>query len=310
MNKELCKITGTFIDEITCDIGSQNWSADDWRRDFDAMQYIGIDTVVIIRGGYLKQAIFPSEVVGNGDDPDLAQIFLDEAAKRNMRLFFGTYNSGWEGPADAPVSEEIKLNCRFIDEVMSRYGGHPAFYGWYICHEFCKYEVGVNELFKEVATYSKEKTDGMPTLISPYYPSKVIFGGREGSLSPDEFKASWQGLLSGLGGLVDIMAFQDGTAPVDKLPGYLAAAKSLGEEFGIELWNNIETFDRGMSYRFPPRDIRVLTKALSVAYPYVSKTITFEFSHFMSLNSCFPGASNLYRRYCETVLGKSAPDSF
>lgn len=305
MSKEICKITGTFIDEITCDIGSQNWSADDWRRDFDAMAYIGIDTVIIIRGGYLQQAVFPSEVVGNNDDPDFARVFLDESARHGMRLFFGTYNSGRDQTQDSLLNEEIDLNCRFIDEVVSRYGGHPAFYGWYICHEFCRYEKGVNELFRQVATYAKEKSDGIPTLISPYYPSRVLFGFK--GLAPDAFKASWQNLLSGLGGLVDIMAFQDGTAPLEELPQYLAAAKSLSEEFGIELWNNVETFDREKSYNFPPRDIRTLRKALSVAYPYVNKTITFEFSHFMSPNSCFPGAANLYKRYCETIIDKAAP---
>jgi hypothetical protein len=29
------------------------------------------------------------------------------------------------------------------------------------------------------------------------------------------------------------------------------------------------------------------------------KAITFEFSHFMSPNSCYPQAGNLYRRYCD-----------
>ena len=82
MSDDVAKITGTFIDEITWDIGSQNWSEDDWKRDFEAMSFIGIDTVIIIRGGLKDQAVFPSEVVGNIGYPDLAQLFLDEAAKQ------------------------------------------------------------------------------------------------------------------------------------------------------------------------------------------------------------------------------------
>jgi beta-xylosidase len=31
----------------------------------------------------------------------------------------------------------------------------------------------------------------------------------------------------------------------------------------------------------------------------VEKIITFEFSHFMSPNSCWPAARNLFKRYCE-----------
>lgn len=46
MISNMGRITGTFLDEITWDIGSQNWSADDWSRDFEAMAFIGIDTVI------------------------------------------------------------------------------------------------------------------------------------------------------------------------------------------------------------------------------------------------------------------------
>ena len=101
---------------------------------------------------------------------------------------------------------------------------------------------------------------------------------------------------------IDIMAFQDGMVPQGELADYLSAAQEFSSDLGIELWNNVETFQRGLSYDFPPRDIRVLTKRLKIAEPFVTKHITFEFSHFMSPNST--GAPNLYRRYCETVLGE------
>ena len=45
-------ITGTFIDEISHDIPHQNWSAKEWEQDFIHMKNMGIDTVILIRGGY------------------------------------------------------------------------------------------------------------------------------------------------------------------------------------------------------------------------------------------------------------------
>ena len=51
-------ITGTFIDEITADIPSANWSHDDWRRELDIMKLFGIDTVIIIRGGLGRRVTF------------------------------------------------------------------------------------------------------------------------------------------------------------------------------------------------------------------------------------------------------------
>ena len=302
----MASITGTFIDEITVDIGSQNWSEQDWERDFDAMAFIGIDTVIIIRGGLRHQAVFPSEVVGNPKDPDLAQVFLDQAAKHKMRLFFGAYDTGtlYAG-GGIDVDEELSMNTRFVDEVMSRYGGHPALGGWYITHEVCGNERGINSLYTGLASYLKKITPSLPILISPFYPSKFLL--RDQALSPDQFLESWRELLQGLGGLIDIMAFQDGTCDVAELPDYLPAVKALSEECGIESWNNVETFDRQKSYNFPPRDIRALRERLEIADPYVTKQITFEFSHFMSPNSCFPGAANLYRRYCEVMLGRKSP---
>lgn len=306
MFKESGKITGTFIDEITWDIGSQNWSADDWKHDFEAMSYIGIDTVIIIRGGLRDQAIFPSEAIGNTTDPDLALLFLNEAEKHNMRLFFGTYDSAlWASGGEKEIGNEIDLNRHFLDEVLTRYGGHPALKGWYITQEVCSNYPGVKTLFLELTNYLKEKTPDLPILISPFYPGKML--AKEFQLSPEQFGQSWNEVLDGLTGLIDIMAFQDGTATNDEFEEFAAKAKRLGEKFGIEFWNNVETFDRSLSYHFPPRDIRVLRKRLETAEPYANKHITFEFPHFMSPNSSVPGAANLYRRYCETVLGIKSP---
>ena len=52
------RITGTFLDEITHDIPSQNWGPDEWAADFDVMGRIGIDTVILIRAGYRDRAVF------------------------------------------------------------------------------------------------------------------------------------------------------------------------------------------------------------------------------------------------------------
>ena len=52
------RITGTFLDEITVDIMSNNWGPEEWAKDFRAMKYIGIDTVIIIRSGFENKCIF------------------------------------------------------------------------------------------------------------------------------------------------------------------------------------------------------------------------------------------------------------
>jgi hypothetical protein len=69
---------------------------------------------------------------------------------------------------------------------------------------------------------------------------------------------------------------------------------------GMHPWSNLETFDRDMPFKFPPNDWQKLWWKLTAAETAgVEKIITFEFSHFMSPQSCWPGAANLFKRYCE-----------
>jgi hypothetical protein len=297
MEGKLLPITGTFLDEITCDIPSQNWGQEEWRADFDAMQAVGIDTVIITRGGFKKRTVFPSGVIGTNQGPDLAKLFLEEASARNMKLYFGNYDS-WEWTENGSWKEEIEINRHFMREIHERYGSFPSFTGWYLSHETSHRRLHFRELYRELSEHAKKLTPGKPVLISPYYPSRKIY--KEEGLKPAEFADNWREMLRGIA-TIDYAAFQDGTAPLEELEAYLAAAKSVMGELGIELWNNVETFTRDMPIKFPPIDFRELREKLTVAGRYATKNITFEFSHFMSPNSCYPAARNLYKRYREYI---------
>lgn len=288
-------ITGTFLNEVTFDIPSQNWGPVEWAADFDAMREIGIDTVIIIKGGLRKETLFPSKVIGTSTPFDLARVFLDEAEKRGMNLFFGTYDS-WEWARNGTWKEEIALNLRFMDEVWQRYGEHGAFAGWYLTHETSHRRFHFREIYQDISEHAKILTPDKPVLISPFYPAKKIYG--DDALTPEEFCDNWLQMLDGIT-TIDYAAFQDGTAALDELPAYLTQAKRVMDELDITLWNNVETFTRDMPIKFPPIDFRELQEKLVVATGIVKKNITFEFSHFMSPNSCYPAARNLYRRYCE-----------
>lgn len=91
-------ITGTFIDEITYDIPSSNWTLEQWRKDLDYMQEIGIDTVIFIRGGFEDKSVFPSKVLGTSYADDLAGFIFEETSQRNMDVFFWNvhFQSGLE----------------------------------------------------------------------------------------------------------------------------------------------------------------------------------------------------------------------
>jgi hypothetical protein len=295
----MIKLKGTFLDEITHDIPSQNWSREDWARDFDAMKAVGIDTVILIRAGYRQQATFASKVLKKEMDilpvyTDLVELFLDEAERCDMDFYFGLYDSGtyW---VHKDYRTEIDINKDFCDEVVQQYGHKKAFRGWYFSHEIGRYEKGVMDVYEEMAAYLK-KLKQQPILISPYVQGIKQFAYE--SITIDDHAREWREIFKHLQGTIDVVAFQDGQVGYDELSDYLHIHKSLADEFGIESWSNVESFDRDMPIKFPPIPFKNLRfKMEQAAKAGIEHMITFEFSHFMSPNSMYHSAHGLYKQY-------------
>jgi len=298
----MIQLTGTFLDEISHDIPSQNWGPDEWARDFDAMHAVGIDTVILIRAGYRKKVTFDSKVLRErvGTLPaygDLVDLFLHEAERCGMTLFFGTYDAGayWD---DGDYNVEVELNKPFCAEVIARYGHRKAFSGWYISHEISTHNEGMMAVYRDLATHLRRLKD-LPILMSPFIKGKHQFG--TDALTLDAHAQQWTEVFAALEGHVDICAFQDGNVPLEALPAYLALNRELAAAHGIRSWSNVESFGREVHIKFPPADIRALRfKMEQAAQAGMEKLITFEFSHFLSPNATvFPSARTLHARYAE-----------
>jgi hypothetical protein len=294
-------ITGTFLDEITHDIPYSNWGPEEWDADFAAMRAVGIDTVILIRAGYRDRATFESNVLKKLHphlivQMDLVQLFLDLAQKNGMKFYFGTYDSGnyWHS---GQYQKESDLNRAFCDEVIARYGAHPAFQGWYISHEINAFDEGVMKIYEELARHLTGLKK-LPVLISPYIRGPKQFPDQ--AITLGEHEKEWAQVFARIKGLVDIVAFQDGNVEYDKLHDFLRVNATLARANGLTCWSNVESFDRDMPIKFPPigwPKLRFKVDAARAAG--VDKLITFEFSHFMSPNSIYPAAHHLYRRYRE-----------
>lgn len=295
----MLKITGTFLDEITYDIPSQNWGDEEWDRDFAAMKEIGIDTVIIIRAGLRNQCIFASKVLNIETEQDLAKLFLEKAEKYGMKLFFGLYDStNW---LKGFWKDEVDINLKFIDEVWAKYGHYKSFYGWYFVHEVGRDELNIDKIYGYLGEKCKKITPEKPILISPFFAGEKF--SIADSLTPEQHASQWHQILSRLK-YIDIVAYQDGPTPTNKLSEYWRMTKEVFKQYKMKLWCNCETFTRDMPIKFPPADIREILARLKAAEPYAEKAITFEFSHFMSPNSMWESARNLYKRYKESAFGK------
>ena len=289
-------ISATFIDEITYDIPSSNWTREEWAKDLDNMKEVGIDTVIFIRGGFYNKAIFPSKHFPHlkDENDDFAGFILEEAEKRDMSVFFGLYISTltWN---DGDAKTEIEKNKLFVSEVIQRYARFKSFKGWYIPHEVGNDVFNITEVLYGLGKICKDKTPDKPILISPFFYSSVMV--KEGALSPEESFEEWDKILSKSGGYIDYCAFQDGSAPFDQMEEYFESAKRVCDKYGIELWSNVEGLDRDIPKVFAPINFDVLKAKIRKVRPYVKKYITFEFSHFLSPQSIYPAARNLNKLY-------------
>jgi hypothetical protein len=293
------RITGTFIDEITHDIPSQNWREQEWRKEFELYSRIGIDTVVIIRAGYQNKCIFPAKSVPDllPVYEDLGEMFFSLADEFGLSVFLGTFDSGkywWM----RSWWKEVDLNKAFLDEAVERYGHHKSFAGWYLCHETSKNDAHIIELFNAIGGHCKSLKP-LPVLISPFPQGAKQPGG--GVMSLDDSMDHWNVIFEATKGAFDICAFQDGQIHYQELPRFLEAVKDLGNRHEVTIWSNLESFDRDMPIKFPPADWRYLRFKLEAAAQVAEKVITFEFPHFMSPHSCYPAAHGLFQRYSDFV---------
>ncbi len=289
-------IKGTFIDEITYDIKDQKWTFENWAKDLDNMKAVGIDTVIFIRGFFCDKAIFPSKLLSNKDGViDLADFILKECEKRDMKVFFGMYikNLTWD---DGDSENEIKMNDIFTDEVIERYSKYKSFYGWYIPHEVGNDVLNITDIFYSLSKMCKEKTPDKKVLISPFFYTNVLVEKDE--ISPIDTFAEWDKIFTKSGNNIDYCAFQDGSSPEEHIGEYFKYVKKACDKHGIELWANVESFERSGDY-FESLDVETLDYHINIVKPYVSNIITFEFSHFMSPQADSIKARKLYEDYKE-----------
>ena len=72
-----------------------------------------------------------------------------------------------------------------------------------------------------------------------------------------------------------------------------------GIMYKMTLWTNVEGFERDPRFMYYPIPFELLQAKLEMSKKYVEKSIMFEFSHFLSPQSIYPSAQNLYNLYVD-----------
>lgn len=299
------QITGTFLDEISHDIPHQNWGPKEWEQDFKYMKSIGIDTVIMIRCGYRKFITWPCEyLMSKGcykPSMDTLELFMSLADKYDMTFYLGLYDSGvyWD---TGKMDYEVESNKYVVDEFAKKYMHHKSFGGWYISTEISRNNTGCAECIRDLAKLCKDHAK-VPTFISPWIDGKKAVEAGSGQstkegISVSEHEKEWNDIFSGIHDYVNAVAFQDGHIDYDELDTFFNVNKKLADKWGMQCWTNAESFDRDMPIDFLPIKFDKLRMKLEAAKRCnYDKAITFEFSHFMSPQSAYHQAGNLYNRY-------------
>ena len=216
-------ISATFIDEISYDVPSSNWTNEEWAKDLDNMKEVGIDTLVFIRGWFYGRCIYPSKVLPTmkKDDEDFLGFILEEAEKRQMKVFVGLYISTvtWN---DGNYQTEIEKNKLFIREVLERYGKSKAFVGWYIPHETGGNSYNIKYVMDGLCELCKQYSPEKKIFVSPFFRAR---GTSAVVYSPERTFEEWNNIFADCGKYIDYCAVQDGSAKPDELGGYLKEMK-------------------------------------------------------------------------------------
>ncbi len=290
-------IKATYIDELTYDMPAINWSNEQWVKEFDFMQEVGIDTIVLTKGWFDSRCLYPSKIFPSlkKDGEDFLGLILSEAQKRNIAVFIGGYMSStsWNSLG---VEEELEKNERFADEVIDRYGHFGSFKGWHIPHEVCS-SGNISQLLTGLCSIYKSKTPDKLIMYSAKFRSTLT---SYSDYTPERTVREWNIILDESAKYIDILTFQDGTVNVNKYQEYIKSAKIICDKHNIKLWANVEMFERDVRKMYFPINFDLLRKKIEIANDYVENYITYEFSRFLSPQSIFESAKKLnclYKKY-------------
>ncbi len=319
-NAVLKPITGTFVNMLISDTGIVNGGLKEWEQDFRMMKAIGMDQLFIIRTeteecGVRLSAEDPRSTTWPEDENLLDMVFR-LGDQYGMTVYLG-------GPAGitnlhlGDWQKEVDDNKRYYDRTVARYAHHPCFKGLYVSLEALPWHFNFLDICTEVLRYMRANFPDKKTFMSPSFRGPL--GNMKTQYTPDQWIDIYgRYFFERVAGLLDYCAPQDkiaapachcGEIEDNGLAEWYVKVGKLFDRCGIELWSNIETFQRPFpGHGEPPAvfrqsDYRTLYMKLAEASPLVKRIITYEFFSCMSPNTEWGSARRLLARYLE-MLGQ------
>ncbi|MFH1740314.1 MAG: DUF4434 domain-containing protein [bacterium] len=293
--------------------GDRTRPKDDWLRELDAMQAVGMNTLLFNGTQHHLEwlTIHPEE--------DRLDWLLGEMDRRGMQAILETY-TGHLWYADWDKQREIGGNQEVISELWSRYRKHGSFRTFYIGYEIYlvwrEQSCWIRDLYAAIVDLCRKDAPGTKVIISPFFildDQKRL--GNFQYAEPEEYAAWWTETLRLSG--IDIIALQDSGEhlsfyTVEQRRPFLAAVQWACAKTGKEFWVNVETGhlqcegwedylrDYNCSVNDPktqeawcavPQDM--LEAKLRLAAQYGTRIITWGYQQYFSPSEAWTGNTNL-----------------
>ena len=252
------------------------FSAADWRALVRDMHTLGMDTLVLLSTALRGAAYFPFE--GFARPPHLAcdnaiEAILDEAELLGQAVYLGV---GFYGDSDSVANSTdpaiVATALRAMEQLVTLYGHHRSFAGWYIADEWCIWE-HFDERFityiNTVCTEAKRLNPSHRVIVAPF--------GTHCLQADDTLTAQIARIDA------DAIAYQDELGvkkmPLEQLASRFEALARAHEKAGrSSLWVDTEIFTfAGDVYRSAllPAPFERVKAQLEAVSPYVEKVIAY-----------------------------------
>ena len=317
-NAQLKPITGSFVNMLITDTGITNSGLKEWEQDFRMMKAIGMDHLFVIlteyeQGGICRSGEDPRSTTGPEDECLLDMVFR-LADKYDMTLFLG----GPLGITNLHLGDwkkEVDDNKRYYDHAVAKYAGHKCFKGLYVTLEALPWHFNFLDICTGILKFMRADFPQMKTFMSPSF--RVPLGDMSSQYTPDQWVDIYgRYFFERIAGMLDYCAPQDkiaipacrcGKIEDNGLAEWYIKVGKLFDKCGIELWSNVETFQRPFpGHGEPPNvfrqgDYRSLYMKLTEASPLVKRIITYDFFTCMSPNTEWGSSRRLLARYLEMI---------
>lgn len=283
---------GTFIQDYLV----ARWDDARWQKELDVLKQAGMHYLVFAltlfsdeNGGGLS--IYPATIAGVKSKyaADLVENCLRNAKKCGFKVFLGlNFNERW-WKADFPsqwLYDQMEIGNRVAHELVARYKSvyGDVMYGWYWVWEVDnlnwttpeRKNMLINALNINI-DYLHQLTPDMPFMLCPFVNYRVGPSVENVNMWKDIFSATH--FREG-----DIFAPQDcigagGLTPEILDEWFYGMAEAVKSKKGLLFWSDAETFDQRFWTAAP---VNRFVKQMQTVSPYVSKILTFSYTHYYS----------------------------